>query len=175
MRNLLLALLFVGVAHAEEHHDHSKAPPSNPTFDKLKTLTGNWEGMATEGDKKFPSKTMFKMVSGNSVLMNILAEGSPHEMVTMIHPDLKDTVATHYCAGNNQPRFKAVPAGANQVAFEFKDGTNMGPNDGHMHKVVFTFDGPDHHMEDWTFRDKGKDSTMRFDFKRAAPASPKKP
>ena len=44
--------------------------------------------------------------------------------------------------------------------------SNIGPSDGHMQKIVFTFDGPDHHIEEWTFRDKGKDSTGRFDFKR---------
>jgi hypothetical protein len=39
---------------------------------------------------------------------------------------------------------------ANQVAFEFVDGTNIGPGEGHMRGVVFTFTDADHHTESWT-------------------------
>src|SRR5438309_7824724 len=156
MKKMILLSFLFGAAWADEHQ-HAKAPP-NPTFDKLKTLSGAWEGTAKDSGKEFPATTSFKLVSGGSVLMNVLAEGKPEEMVTMIHLDGKELMATHYCAAMNQPRFKSVPAGANQVAFEFKDGTNIGPNDGHMQKIVFTFDGPDHHIEEWTYRDKGKDS-----------------
>jgi hypothetical protein len=164
MKRIILLSLLLGVAGADEHMH--PAPPPNPTFDKLKTLAGNWEGTYQEAGKEKPSRTTFKLVSGGSVLMNILGEGTPHEMVTMIHLDQKDVMATHYCAAMNQPRFKAVAGGPNQVVFEYRDGTNIGPNDGHMQKIVFTFDGPDHHTEEWTYRDKGKDSAAVFDFKR---------
>lgn len=162
-----LLALCAGVAVADEHAHAAPAAPTNPAFDKLKSLQGNWEGTADEQGKKVPAKTNFRMVSGGSVLMNILGEGTPHEMVTMFHMDQKDLLATHYCAARNQPRFKAVATAApNQVAFEFKDGTNIGPNDGHMQKVVFTFVDADHHTEDWIFRDQGKDHTGHFDFQR---------
>jgi hypothetical protein len=165
MKRIVLLSLLMGMAGAEEHHQHP-APPPNPVFDKLKTLAGSWEGTMKDYGKEMPATTMFKMVSGGSVLMNILAEGKPHEMVTMFHLDGKEVVATHYCAAMNQPRFKAVPGAINQVVFEFTDGTNIAANDGHMQKIIFTFDGPDHHVEEWVYRDKGKDSTGTFDFKR---------
>jgi hypothetical protein len=62
----------------------------------------------------------------------------------------------------------AAPSGdPNRVDFKFKDGTNIGPNDGHMQEVVFIFDGPDHHIQEWTSMDNhGKLSTGRFDFRR---------
>ncbi|HZS39198.1 MAG TPA: hypothetical protein VFF06_20345 [Polyangia bacterium] len=160
-----MALALGGASLAHEH-DHPAQQAANPQWDKMKTLVGNWEGTADEGGKKQPATTYFRMVSAGSALMNVLGEGTPHEMITMIHLDLKELMATHYCAAQNQPRMKAVPAAANEVAFDFKDGTNIGPNDGHMQRVVFTFVDADHHFQDWTFRDKGKDSTMRFEFKR---------
>jgi hypothetical protein len=113
MKKILVLSFLMGVAGADEHH-HPAAPP-NPTFDKLKTLAGSWEGTAKDSGKEFPA---------------------------------------------------VVPGAPNQVVFEFTDGTNIGPNDGHMQKIIFTFDGPDHHIEEWVYRDKGKDSTGRFDFKR---------
>ena len=163
MRNLIAILLLGGTVVAEEHKH--PAPPQNPIMDKMKSLIGNWEGTAKENGKEMQVTTNFKMVSGNSVLMNTLSEGTPHEMVTMIHLDQKELMATHYCAGQNQPRLKAQPGAGNALTFVFTDGTNV--ENGHMQKVVFTFVDADHHLEDWTYRDKsGKESTGHFDFKR---------
>jgi hypothetical protein len=163
MKRAILVLLCT-TAFADEHHH--PAAPSNPAFDKMKTLVGNWEGKAQDSGKEFPATTSFKLVSGGSVIMDVLGEGTPHEMVTMVHMDGKDVMATHYCAAMNQPRFTAVAGAPNQIVFDFKDGTNIAPGDGHMQKVVFTFVDADHHNEDWTYRDKGKDSTGHFEFHR---------
>ncbi|HYE24810.1 MAG TPA: hypothetical protein VEG32_06375 [Clostridia bacterium] len=160
-------LLATGALGGEEPSKPSSVK-STPAWEKLKALSGSWEGFATFGDQKVPSKTSFRVVSDGSAIMNMLDEGGAHEMVTMIHPDRDDLLVTHYCGAHNQPRMKAVSTdGGNSVAFEFKDGTNIGPNDGHMQKVVFTFDGPDRHTQDWTFTDKGKQSTGHFEFRRS--------
>jgi hypothetical protein len=165
MKTLLACLLATSVAFAEEHQ-HPATAATTPQFDQLKTLVGNWDGTMVDAGKTMPTHTSFKMVSGNSVLMNTLAEGTPHEMVTMFHLDQKDLMATHYCAGQNQPRFKATAGAVGKaITFTFTDGTNL--ENGHMQKVVFTFVDGDHHTEDWTYHEKsGKDSTSHFDFKR---------
>jgi hypothetical protein len=165
MRNLVAILLLSGVAQAEEHKH--PMPPPNPIMDKMKALVGSWEGTMKENGKDMPATSNFKMVSGNSVLMNTLGEGSPYEMITMIHPDQKDVMLTHYCAANNQPTMKYVAgAKANEFKFEFTSGTNIGPNDGHMQRVVYTIVDANHHFEDWTYIDQGKESTSRFDLHR---------
>jgi hypothetical protein len=162
---LVALVLAAPIAHA---HEHQSAAAANPSWDKLKTLVGAWEGTYREGGTEMPSKSSFRLVSANSTLMHVLGEGSPAEMITMFHMDLNDLMATHYCAGHNQPRFKAVPAKqANQIAFEFKDGTNIAPGAGHMQRVIFTFVDADHHQEDWVYLDKGKESNAHFEFHRA--------
>jgi hypothetical protein len=165
---VVVVLALTGSLALADEHAHPMAPAvTNPAWAKVMTLAGNWEGTANEQGKQMPAKTTFRMVSAGSVLMNILGEGTPHEMVTMFHMDLKDLLATHYCSAQNQPRMKAGPlTAANQVSFEFKDGTNIGPNDGHMQRLVVTFVDADHHNEDWTFLDKGKESTGHFEFHR---------
>ena len=91
------------------------------------------------------------MTGGGSAIMHVMDKGGPYEMVTMIHPDGKRLLATHYCAARNQPRMALVPsAAANQVAFSFVDGTNIAPGEEHMRSVVFTFTDADHHEEAWT-------------------------
>jgi hypothetical protein len=161
---IILVLNFAVLFAAEEKQ--SKIA-SSPAYDKMKTLAGSWEGGANEGGKQVPANTRFQLVAGSSVLAGWLAEGTPHEMVTMFHMDGNDLMATHYCAAHNQPRMVLVSGGdPNRLVFKFKDGTNIQPDVGHMHQVAFIIDGPNHHIEEWTYLQNGKEETTRFDFKR---------
>lgn len=159
--------LAIGITAFAGEHKSAVAP--NASFDKMKSLDGAWVGSMVDAGKDYPATTRFMMVSDGSALMAWLGEGTPEEMVTIFHMDGTDLIATHYCAAHNQPRFMAVPGGANpnRVVFKFKDGTDIGPHDGHMQEVAFTFDGADHHTEDWTYIDaKGAMTVGHFDFKR---------
>jgi hypothetical protein len=107
------------------------------------------------------------MTGDGSAIMHVMDKGGPHEMVTMIHPDGKRLLATHYCAAHNQPRMALVPsAAANQVAFSFVDGTNIGPGEEHMRSVVFTFVDADHHEEAWTSSGSPKASVFKYTRKK---------
>ena len=76
----------------------------------------------------------------------------------MFHPDNARLLATHYCAAHNQPRMALVPSAApNQLTFDFVDGTNIAPGEGHMARLTITFTDADHHDEAWTFRANGQD------------------
>jgi len=144
----------------------SKIAPS-PAYDKMKTLVGSWDGTTNEGGKQLQTNARFQLVAENSVLAGWLAEGTPHEMVTMFHMDGDQLMATHYCAAHNQPRLVLATGGdPNRLVFKFKDGTNIQPDAGHMQQVAFIFDGSSHHIEEWTYLQGGKEETTRFDFKR---------
>ena len=52
------------------------------------------------------------------------------------------------------------------VFFDFMDGTNIAPGDGHMQSVKFTFVDEDHHYEDWGYNDNGKITVAHFEFHR---------
>ncbi len=131
--------------------EKTSAIPQTPEWQKLKTLVGQWEGFMEQDGKQIPTAVEVRMTGGGSAIMHLMAKDTPHEMVTMIHPDLKRLIATHYCAAHNQPRMALVPAkAANQVAFQFVDGTNIGPGEQYMKGVVFTFTDADHHEEAWT-------------------------
>jgi len=139
----------------------------NPAYDKMITLVGSWQGTVNENGKPLDTHARFKLVSDGSALASWLDEDTPHEMITMFHMDGNNLMATHYCAAHNQPRMVLMTGGdPNRLVFKFKDGTNVQPDAGHMQQVAFIFDGANHHIEEWTYLQNGKEDTTRFDFKR---------
>ena len=153
--SILVPLALVAVTLAAQAQDKPVMPGStiaqSPEWQKMKSLVGHWEGFMEEGGKQMPATVEVRLTGDGSALMHVMGKDTPYEMVTMIHPDGKRLLATHYCAAHNQPRMSNVPAKApNQVAFDFVDGTNIAEGDGHMKGVVFTLVDADHHEEAWT-------------------------
>jgi hypothetical protein len=172
MKRLAAAVAALALAAAPAlagEHAMPKAQAPSPEFDRVKALAGEWEGVARQpgSDKTFPTRATYSVVSAGSAVMLVTDPGTEHEMVTMFHRDGEALLATHYCAAMNQPRMKlraGAPAGT--LAFEFVDGTNLGPHPGRMQSLVLTLPGADRQVQAWTFRAGGQDSTMTLDLKR---------
>ena len=165
MRRILLLILVLSTAALAQE---KRAPIANtPEFAKLKLLVGEWEGTATDMGQTFPVTASVRMSSDGSVIMHTLGPGTPVEMVSMIHPDGKSVMMTHYCAAHNQPRMKATSLQGDTVTFRFLDITNLeNESDGHMDGVAFIIPDADHHTEEWSYVDKGKRTTGQFVFTR---------
>ena len=168
MKYLKVISLFLILGIAAGAHQQAQKDRSVTAFDRLQSLTGDWEGTFTENGQTMSATTTFRTVSGGTVVMDDLAPGTPHEMITMFHQDGQDLLATHYCLMNNQPRMKLVPTSEpNVIAFEFKDATNLpSPAVPHMEGVKFTLVDANHHIEDWTIVANGQTSIRRFEFHR---------
>ena len=151
-----LVLAVVGLVGAsalaqDKGEDKKSAVPQTAEWKRLTSLVGEWVGTYDDNGKPATATLEVRLTGDGSAIMHVMGKGTPFEMVTMIHPDGKRLLATHYCAAHNQPRMAIVPAKApNQVAFEFVDGTNIGPGEGYMKGVVFTFVDADRHEEAWT-------------------------
>lgn len=134
------------------------------SFHQLAGLEGNWSGKGSEGQ---PINVSFRMTAGGSALMSEI-RGEGHEnMVTMFHMDGDRLLMTHYCGVGNQPRLKVISADAKSVSFEFFDGTNIKPGDGHMQRASFTQPDATHHTEEWVFLDHGTEHKEVFTLERA--------
>ncbi len=157
---LVLAAL-PGAAAAEQKKKEemsSSTLPQSAEWKKLAGLVGEWKGTMEEGGKKYEGTLEVRMTADGSALMHWMDKGTSHEMITMFHPDGPTLLATHYCAAHNQPRLALTGApGPDQIAFHFKDGTNIAPGGGHMQHLVIRFLDADRHDAIWTYRDKGKD------------------
>ncbi|MFY9843467.1 MAG: hypothetical protein WA718_08380 [Terriglobales bacterium] len=137
---------------------------AHKSFDLLKGMEGNWSGKNRQGQ---PIEVTFRMTAGGSALMSEIHGHGPENMVTMFHMDGDRLVMTHYCGAGNQPRMKIVSSDAKSVSFEFFDGTNIGPGDGHMQRATFTEPDANHQVEEWVFLDHGKEMKELFTLERA--------
>jgi hypothetical protein len=148
---LLLILMFLSV----QVFAQSDAQKS---FDKLKTLSGVWEGKVTTDMKvavpleKTPMHIVLRTTSrGNALMHEMTSTGSTDDPITMFYLDEDRVLLTHYCDAGNRPRMegKLSPDGKT-LEFTFLDvaGSNLHQ---HMHHAKITFIDADHHTEDWTF------------------------
>jgi hypothetical protein len=141
----------------------SAGSDARKTFDQLKGLEGNWAGTNSQGQ---PLQVTFRLTAGGSALMSEIMGKGPENMITMFHMDGDRLLMTHYCGAGNQPRMKVISSDAKSVSFEFFDGTNIGPGDGHMQRLTITVPDADHHSEEWVYLDHGKEMKEVFTLER---------
>jgi hypothetical protein len=145
------------------------APGANPAWEKLKSLTGEWQGTMAHGKETMPVSVSYTLVSSGNALMERLTTPDGSDMVTMYHPDGSRILMTHYCAGGNQPRMRAeIPSGeVRSLAFSFVDATNLAsPEAEHMRNLVVRFQDADHFTQEWTHWKAGKEETGTFKYAR---------
>jgi hypothetical protein len=163
MRTLRIATLALLVATASivfaADEPHPKVP-TNPMWEKMKTLEGTWTTTNTEGK----ATTTIQLTSGGSAMIMITKVPGEGEMTTMFHPVGQTVVGTHYCLAMNQPTFVASPgADPGVISFAFKSVDNLKtPDTGHMRTLLLKIADKDHHTQVWSYREKGKDSVDTF-------------
>jgi opacity protein-like surface antigen len=154
-RALLTAILATALTTAAWAGD--KVDPK-AAFEKLKGLAGNWNG---EGPHGMATPVSYQLSANGTVVMETLFAGTPHEMLTLYYLAGNDLLATHYCAGGNQPHFKldAEKSTPDDLVFAFDGGTNLDTaTQGYMHgaRIAFTPDG--HVDSQWEVYAGGKEA-----------------
>jgi len=156
---MMLALLSVAAMG-------SPTSKSQPEFDNLKLLAGDWTGTATSGR---PVHINYRVVSGGSAVMESIHEGPESQMVTLYYLDGDHLMMTHFCMANNQPRMRADASTSSPQAikFTFVDVTNLScPDAGHMHAHSIVWKDSDHVSQQWTWREKGQEKVETFELHR---------
>jgi uncharacterized protein YdeI (BOF family) len=172
-----IAALFVLIAATAFAADVATTQSdAQKSFVQLKTLAGEWEGIATVPDA--PEMSGAKMhislrvtSRGNALVHEMQEAGTPLDAtkydhpLTMLYVDGDQLTLIHYCDAGNRPRMtgKMSPDGKT-IEFEFKDIS--GSMDYHMHHSVFTIIDANHHTEDWTFMMKDKPMHAHMDLQR---------
>ncbi len=152
-----------GQAHEGHAMPAAKAPAKPPSpaaaqLEKLKALAGTWTGKAAHGGSPGEDTSVtWRVTAAGSAVVETIAPGTPHEMVTVYHLDGDKLMLTHYCAAGNQPTMRARPSkDASSIAFDFVRGSNMKPGDMHMHAARIALVGEDRIETEWTTWSGGK-------------------
>lgn len=157
---LTLLITILAATFAVAQTDAQKA------FTAIKSMPGSWEGKSADGR---PLQVTFKVVSGGSAVISEIMGQGPEDMISMFSLDGPNKLLfTHYCSVGNQPRMQAsVSPDGKIITFDFLDATNLkSMDDGHMQRMVLTLIDENHHTEDWTFIDHGKEMKRLFDLRR---------
>jgi hypothetical protein len=171
MLSVVVLMLLSTVAFAQSDAQKS--------FDKLKTLSGSWEGHVTTVPQKAEMEGALLQLSlrvtsrGNALVHEMREAGKPDDPnrydhpVTMLYLDSDRLYLTHYCDAGNRPRMVATTSPDGKIVqFDFVDVAGS-TEYGHMHHAVFTFVDANHHTEDWTYMEPGdKPVHAHFDLQR---------
>src|ERR1700692_1239910 len=134
------------------------------SFDKLKTLAGNWTGPATlnppqsERADGTPMQLSLHVTSrGNARVHEMREAGKPDDPnhydhpLTMLYLDSDRLLLTHYCDAGNRPRMAARTSPDGKTGeLHFLNGAGS-TQYGHMENAVFPIIDNNHHTEDWTY------------------------
>jgi hypothetical protein len=158
---LLVCLLFSIAALAQEHEHAPKV--KNATFEKLKSVLGDWE--SKQGPMVF--HVSYKLVSGGTAIMETAGDGKTPPMINMYTPEGGKLTMVHYCAAGNQPRMRADATEGNDIAFDFVEIANLpNPNADHMHDMTLHIIDADHIEQEWRSMQDGKKTTYSFKLTR---------
>lgn len=173
---VLMLLPKIALAQTHDHKMEGKPAPSDAqiSFDKLKSLAGQWVGKVTmvppmpgSGDGIAEIEVSLRVTSkGNALVHEMHEAGKPDDPakydhpVTMFYLDGDRLQLTHYCDAGNRPRMVARNSGdGSRVEFDFIDVAGS-TKYGNMYHAVITPVDADHHIEEWTFMLPG-DKPMR--------------
>jgi hypothetical protein len=141
-------------------------------FDKLRGLTGNWEGTFLWSGARNASGKMdaqyYATANGSALVENLINDGVP-AMTSVYHLDGADLRLTHFCGAQNQPRLKAttIDSDGSQITFSLVDITNLRtPTTGHVHDLEVRFLESGHITLKFRFVGDGKDSDELIDLRR---------
>lgn len=180
---VLMSLPTVALAQSQAHKAPDPVAPSaaEKSFDRLKTLAGQWQGpvkveppQPDMGDQSNIHVSLRVTSRGNALVHEMFEPGKGDDParydhpVTMLYLDDDRLLLTHYCDAGNRPRMvaKTSPDGKT-VEFDFLD-LSGGNQYGHMYHAVFTIVDPNHHTEDWTYMMPGdKRVHAHFELERA--------
>ena len=162
--HLALVVLTTATAFLTGRTAGAASANAQESFDKLKVLSGSWEGQNSQGG---PLTVTYRLTSGGSALMSEI--GGYDDMISMLHLDGDRLLMTHYCGAGNQPRMQAEASPDGKTfAFDFVDGTNLEASKiGHMYRAVFTIVTADRHTRDWDFIQNGRVMKEMFDLRRS--------
>ena len=165
---ILFLIIFAAAAAAFSQETSKNVTPQSDAqkaFEKLKTLSGSWQGTIMKIPINF---TIRAASSGTAILHEGNTEkGPPDHEITMFYVEDNRLLAIHYCDAGNRARLEGkISPDGKSIEFSFLDvaGSTKG---GLVKRMVFTTIDANKHMVEFTFiMPNGKPIELRGEFQR---------
>jgi hypothetical protein len=144
------------------------APPSDLGARAWTRLTQALPGAWTLPAKNGVFTVSYKLISGDSALVEEWGRGTPNETETVFYPDHDDLLLTHFCAQGNQPRLRVVEITGDAIVFRFVDVTNRLPGKSMLVERTLHFGGDSFDDTEVYRGPDGTNETTAYHFTRAA-------
>jgi hypothetical protein len=142
----------------------SGPPAAAESFERLKTLVGEWAGRTPQGRDIGVS---YRLTADETALVETWDLGPGHQSMTIYHMDGSELLASHFCPLGNQPRLALKRASGDRLDFEFRDGSNLNrARDAHQQSFWIEFHGPDAIVRGETYREGEKEETEAVRYQR---------
>jgi hypothetical protein len=143
-------------------------PAGAASFERLKTLVGEWRGQTPKGRDVIVS---YRVTANSTALVETWTLGPDRESITIYHMDRSALLASHFCPLGNQPRLALKRVSANRLDFEFRDGSDLDPAaDAHQQSFWIEFQGPDAIVRSETYREGDDEETEAVRYVRSPAA-----
>jgi len=140
----------------DEKYDKSHA--GSEQLEKIKKLSGIWEGSESESDNEMNVTLEYKVTAGGSAVIETLFPGTPKEMISIYHDRKGKLFMTHYCMLKNRPVMEFKKEDGNRIDLIFSKKSDVNPKkDPHMHALSIEFIDDNHITQKWTLFEKGKE------------------
>ena len=168
MRKLTILFIIILAAAAFSQETPKNVTPQSDAqkaFEKLKTLSGSWQGTVMN----IPINFTIRAVSSGTALLHEgnTEKGVPNHEITMFYVEEDRLIAIHYCDGGNRARLEGkMSADGNSVEFNFLDvgGSTKG---GLVKRMMFTMIDANKHVVEFTFiMPNGKPVELHGEFQR---------
>ncbi|WP_394727249.1 hypothetical protein [Altererythrobacter sp. GH1-8] len=125
------SLVLVGLASIS-HAEEAPASAADLQFAQIASWQGRWKVAETEA-----LEIVFESTARGKTIVERWETGSGLHSITVYHLDGDRVVATHYCPQGNQPRLEAVAGGDDEIAFTFRDVTDLDEGESHTYSLRF--------------------------------------
>lgn len=156
MKRILLTLIILiamcSTAFAGDHKHPTK--PHSQEFERIKSLTGKWQGTISDHGKSNEIIVEYRLTSGGSAVVETLSPGTEHEMISVYHDKGDKLSMTHYCMLGNQPQLEVTKSETDFIDFNFAKSNSANlSNEMHMHALNISFVDGNTIVETWTAND----------------------
>ena len=154
----MVAVMAVASVCAANDNMQPRSSTGSKEFERIKTLTGTWEGTGTMDQKTGqPVRVEYRVTGAGSAVVETLFPGTPHEMVSVYYDKNGALYMTHYCALGNRPQMALKNSTADSIELELARGGEVdAKRDAHMHALKLTFESPAKLAAEWTAFEGGK-------------------